>query len=63
MTTKLTTQATTPTRYITAEEMAFHADRARVLRAAAVRAFFAGLIALFRFAPAQVRSAALVTAK
>lgn len=55
---------TTQTRYISAEEMAFHAARARQLRSEASRAFFAGLFSLFRPAPAtRMRTASLVTAK
>ncbi|WP_374465815.1 hypothetical protein [Ferrovibrio sp.] len=54
----------TQTRYISAEEMAFHAARARALRAEAARGFFAGLFSLFRSAPAaRIRAASLVTAK
>ncbi|WP_374301035.1 hypothetical protein [Ferrovibrio sp.] len=54
----------TQTRYISAEEMAFHAARARALRAEAARGFFAGLFSLFRSAPAaRIRATSLVTAK
>jgi hypothetical protein len=54
----------TQIRYVSAEEMAFHAARARELRAEAMQAFFAGLFRLFRPVPAaRIRATALVTAK
>lgn len=54
----------TQIRYVSAEEMAFHAARARELRAGAMQAFFAGLFRLFRPVPAaRIRATALVTAK
>lgn len=58
--------AAAETRYISAAELAFHAERARVLRGAAARDFFsslgARLAAAFHVAP-QDRSVPLVTVK